>query len=108
MRSRSFVKCGPPAPRAGKIRWASPPSAGIQMRSAFSVCPPSKVLFSRSYALPRSSTILVPSGDQAGLLYTASDFDNGTGVPPAAGIFQSCPPSLDQVTYTTDFPSGDQ
>jgi len=46
--SFSFVKCGPPAPRAGKIRLASPPSAGIQMRSAFSVWPPSKVLFSLS------------------------------------------------------------
>src|SRR6267143_5184402 len=107
MRSLSFVKCGPPAPRAGRIRFASPPSAGIQIRSAFAVCPPSKVLFSRSKALPRRSTILAPSGDQAGLLYTASDFDNCVGVPPAADIFQSWPPSLDQVTNVMDFPSGD-
>src|SRR5438046_5211937 len=108
MRSLSLVKCGPPAPRAGKIKLASPPSAGIQIRSALAVCPPSNVLFSRSYALPRSRTIFVPSGDQAGLLYTASDFDNCTGVPPAAGIFQSCPPSLYQGTYAMDVPSADQ
>src|SRR6266404_8632992 len=98
MRSFSFVKCGPPAPRAGRIRFASPPSEGIHTRSAFPVCPPSKTLFSRSYVLPRSSTIFVPSGDHAGLLYTASDLDNGTGVPPAADIFQSRTPSLDHVT----------
>src|SRR5580692_4820803 len=107
MRSFSFVKCGPPAPRAGRIRLASPPLEGIHTRSAFAVCPPSKVLFSRSYALPRSSTILLPSGDHAGLLYTASDFESCCGVPPAAGIFQSCPPALDHVTYATDCPSGD-
>src|SRR6266849_36949 len=107
MRSFSFVKCGPPAPRAGRISFASPPSAGIHTRSAFAVCPPSKVLFSRSYALPRRRTMREPSGDHAGLLYTASDLDNCVGVPPAADIFQSFPPSLDHVTNVMDFPSGD-
>src|ERR1700686_1686138 len=108
MRSFSWVKCGPPAPRAGKIKLASPPSEGIHTRSALPVCPPSNSLFSRSYAFPRSATIFDPSGDHAGLLYTASDFDNCTGVPPPAATFHNCPPSLDHVTYAMNFPSGDQ
>src|ERR1700747_3768788 len=107
IRSLSCVKWAPPAPRAGKIRFASPPSAEIQTRSAFAVWPPSNSLFSRSYALPRNTTILLPSGDHAGSLYTPIDFDNCCGAPPLDATFHNSPPSFDHVTYAIDLPSGD-
>src|SRR5579871_673100 len=108
MRSGSCVKWGPPEPREGKIKFASPPPEEIQIKSAFAVWPPSKVALSRSYALPRKRTMRLPSGDHTGLLYSPIDFDTCWAEPPPAGIFQSCPPAAVQLTYAIHFPSGDQ